>query len=70
MVNSDEKLAERIAFIHENVRTDVIVEQYIEGRELTVSVLGNQRLEVFPVWELRFDNLPKGTAPIATSKVK
>ena len=34
-------------------------EEFIEGRELTVGVLGNKRLEVFPVWEMFFDSLPE-----------
>jgi D-alanine-D-alanine ligase len=70
IVNDEQALADRVEFIHHTAMTDAIVEEYIEGRELTVSVLGNQRLSVFPVWELRFKSLPKGTEPIATSKVK
>ena len=70
VVDSDEKLAERVAFIHQNVGTDAIAEQYVEGRELYVSVVGNQRLTVLPTWELRFENLPKGSAAIATERAK
>lgn len=70
IVHDDEALAARVDFIHRNVSPAAIAEQYIPGRELTVGVLGNQRLEVFPVWELFFDSLPSGTEPIATSRVK
>lgn len=70
VVTTDEKLAERVAFVHERLNTDAIAEQYIEGRELYVGLLGNQRLETFPVWELSFDNLAEGAAAIATEKVK
>ena len=70
VVDSDEKLVERVAFIHERIKTDAIAEQYIEGRELYVGVMGNQRLKVMPIWELRFDNLGKGQRPIATERVK
>jgi D-alanine-D-alanine ligase len=70
VVTSDEKLRERVDFIHDHVQTDAVVEEYIEGRELYAGVLGNQRLQVFPVWEMRFGNLPEGTRPIATGKVK
>jgi len=70
VVDSDEKLVERVAFIHERIKTDAIAEQYIEGRELYVGVMGNQRLKVLPIWELRFDNLSKGQRPIATERVK
>lgn len=70
VVETDEKLAERVAFIHEYIGTAAIVEQYIEGRELYVGVLGNTRLRVLPVWELKFSNMGPGARHIATEKVK
>jgi D-alanine-D-alanine ligase len=68
IVDTDEKLAERVAFIHERVGSAAIAEQYIEGRELYVGVLGNTRLRVLPVWELKFGTM--GGELIATEKVK
>jgi D-alanine-D-alanine ligase len=70
VVNSDEKLIERAHFIHEKIGTDAMADQYIEGRELYVGLMGNQRLVALPIWELRFTNLPEGAEPIATEKVK
>ena len=70
VVDTDEKLAERVAFIHERIGTAAIAEQYIEGRELYVGVLGNERLRVLPVWELKFGSLAQGAWPIATEKIK
>jgi D-alanine-D-alanine ligase len=70
VVDTDERLAERVAFIHERIGTAAIAEQYIEGRELYVGVLGNQRLRVLPVWELKFGSLAPGARSIATEKVK
>jgi len=70
VVDTDERLAERVEFIHERIGTAAIAEQYIDGRELYVGVLGNQRLRVLPIWELEFGNLPAGAWPIATEKVK
>jgi D-alanine-D-alanine ligase len=70
VVDSDEKLVERVNFIHERIGTAAIAEQYIDGRELYVCVLGNDRLRVLPIWELEFGNLAQGTWPIATEKVK
>jgi D-alanine-D-alanine ligase len=70
LVESDEKLAERVRFVHERLGTDAIVERYIDGRELYVGVLGNHRLRVLPVWELSFRNLPEDAPRIATEKVK
>jgi D-alanine-D-alanine ligase len=57
IVDTDEKLAERVAFIHERIETAAIAEQFIEGRELYVGVLGNNRLRALPVWELKFGNM-------------
>jgi D-alanine-D-alanine ligase len=68
IVDTDEKLAERVAFVHERIGTAAIAEQYIEGRELYVGVLGNNRLRVLPVWELKFGTM--GGQAIATEKVK
>src|SRR6266853_2331847 len=70
VVDTDEKLAERVAFIHERIGTAAIAEQYIEGRELYVGVLGNDRLRVLPVWELQFGNMAEVAWRIATEKVK
>ena len=70
VVDSDEKLIERVTFIHERIGTAAIAEQYIEGREIYVGVLGNERLRVLPIWELRFENLAQGDWPIATEKAK
>ena len=64
------KLAERVAFIHESIGTDAIIEEYIDGRELYCGVMGNQRLQVLPVWEMTFANLPEGQRAIATERVK
>ncbi|HUP48649.1 MAG TPA: D-alanine--D-alanine ligase [Thermoanaerobaculia bacterium] len=70
IVESDEKLRERVAFIHQRNRTDAIAEQYIEGREFYAGVIGNVRLQVLPTWELVFENMPPGAVPIATAHVK
>ena len=70
IVHDDEKLTERVEFIHRTVNTDAIAEQYIEGRELYVGVLGNDRLQVLPVWEMVFPKLRDDAPRIATDKVK
>jgi D-alanine-D-alanine ligase len=70
VVDSDEKLKERVTFIHESIGTAAIVEQYIDGRELYVGILGNQALQALPVWELFFTNMPADARRIATDRVK
>ena len=69
-VGSDEQLRERVAFIHEKYDSDVIAEEYIEGRELYVSIMGNVRLNVFPIRELVFREVPPNEPKIATYKAK
>jgi hypothetical protein len=56
IVQDLETLAERVHFIHESFSQPAIAEEFIDGRELYVSVLGNgDRLEVLPIIEMVFD---------------
>ncbi len=70
VVPDEAHLLERVEFIHDSVGTDALVEEYIDGRELYVGVLGNQRLQILPILEMTFPNLPPGAPKIATEKVK
>jgi len=70
IVDNDEKLRERVAFIHQRSGADAIVEQFVDGREFYVGIIGNTRLQVLPVWELIFENMPPGAMSIATAQVK
>ncbi|HEY4369761.1 MAG TPA: hypothetical protein VGN07_21180 [Steroidobacteraceae bacterium] len=70
VIHEPDRLKERIEFIHEQTHSDALVEEYIEGRELYVGVIGNERLRTFPVWEMDFGTLPDVMAGIATRKVK
>jgi len=70
VVDSDAKLVDRVAFIHDVIETDAMVEEFIAGREIYVGVIGNNRLETFPFWELHIENLAEGSVRIATSKAK
>ncbi|HSY08434.1 MAG TPA: hypothetical protein VK820_07850 [Steroidobacteraceae bacterium] len=70
VVEDAARLKERIEFVHAQVGSDALVEEFIEGRELYVGVLGNERLTRLPVWEMVFGSLPESLAAIATRKVK
>jgi len=70
VVSNDDELAERVRLVHERQKTHAIAEEYIDGRELYVGVVGNERLQVFPVWELHFSRLPEDAPRIATERVK
>ena len=70
VVEDDDQLARRVQFIHDSLGTAAIVEQFIDGRELYVGVLGNERLDVLPVWEMSFAQMPENRWRIATERVK
>ena len=70
VVEDEDQLARRVQFIHESLGTAAIVEQFIDGRELYVGVLGNERLDVLPVWEMSFAQMPENRWRIATERVK
>ena len=69
-VETDEQFKERVQFIHDNHGNDAIAEEYVEGRELYVSLLGNRRLQVLPIRELVFQEVPPDEPKIATYKAK
>lgn len=70
IVYDDEKLMERVEFIHRTAESAAIAEQYIEGREIYVGVMGNERVTVLPPWEFFVENRPEGAPLIATGRGK
>ena len=69
-VENDDQFKERVAFIHDSHDSDVIAEEYIEGREFYVSIMGNAKLTVFPIRELVFKEVPPNEPKIATYRAK
>jgi len=69
-VENDAQLRERVELIQEKTQGDAIAEQYIDGRELYVTVLGNTKLTVLPFRELTFSDIENGIQRMATYKVK
>ncbi len=69
-VETDDQFRDRVQFIHEKFGCDVIAEEYIEGRELYVSILGNHRIQVLPIRELVFREVPPDEPKIATYRAK
>jgi len=67
---SIKELMERLDYIHAQFDSPALIEEYIEGRELYVGVLGNDKPEPLPVVELDLSKLPEGTPKIAGSEVK
>jgi D-alanine-D-alanine ligase len=67
---SEEEALERARFIHEKFHCDALIEEYIEGRELYLSVMGNRKLSVFPPREIFFHDVPEDMPKFATFKAK
>ena len=70
LVTTPEELKQRAEQLFSMLDGDAIVEQYIEGRELYVTVMGNKRLQVLPTRELVFNNVDDNIHRIATYNVK
>lgn len=70
VVNSVKELMERIHYIQEEFDSPALIEEYIEGREIYVSVLGNEHPEALPLIELDLSKLPEGMAKVAGTEVK
>ena len=70
VVRDDDALAERVAFIHDRIDTDAIVEEFIAGRELYVGVMGNEQPVAAAAHRDGVRRRVRREARIATFKVK
>ena len=69
-VRDEAEAIDRMRYIHQKFNCDVMIEEYIEGRELYLSVLGNHRLIVFPPREIFFEHVPEDAPKFATYHAK
>lgn len=70
VVSSIRELMERMDWLHQHFDSPVLIEEYVEGRELYVGILGNEKPEALPIVELDLSKLPEGTPRIAAAEVK
>ena len=70
VVNSIRELMERMDWLHANFDSPVLIEEYVDGREMYVGVIGNDKPEALAVVELDLSKLPDGTPRIASAEVK
>jgi D-alanine-D-alanine ligase len=70
VVNSIRELMERMDWLHQHFDSPVLIEEYVEGREIYVGILGNEKPEALPIIELDLSKLPEGTPRIAAAEVK
>lgn len=70
IVHSEEKLLERVEYIHTKIGEDAIIESFIPGKEIYVGVLGRINLSNLPLWELRFENVDEPSLEIYSEQAK
>ena len=63
-------LMKRVAVIHDELKDSALAEEFIEGREFYVSVIGNQDATALPPVELDFSGLPEGVPKVLDNKAK
>ncbi|MCC2678604.1 MAG: hypothetical protein K0R29_1180 [Pseudobdellovibrio sp.] len=69
-VENEKEAVARVEFIHEKYGVDAIIEEFIDGREVYVSILGNEKLKVFPPRELFFKQKGEDEPKFATYRTK
>ncbi len=70
LVRNPSALERRVRWVHRHCGHDAIAERYIEGREITVGLLGNRRPHCLPLWETHFEGLASGAPRIVTERIK
>ena len=58
VVDDEKSMVERVEFLHNKMNLDAIVEEYIDGREFYVSVIGKSKINVLPIREFIFQTIP------------
>ena len=70
IVHDDAKLKERVEFIHRTTNSTALAEEFIEGREIYVGVMGNDRVTALPAWEFAMTKKEDGAPLIASDRAK
>jgi len=70
VVENEVQLYKKIGDILDDYKQPALVEEFLNGREFTVAIIGNRPAEVLPPVEIKFDNLPKNLRPIDSYEVK
>ncbi len=69
IVRTQKELTERINAIHK-LKDSALIEEYIEGREFFVGLLGNNSPQILPILEVDFSGMPEGAPKILDAKAK
>jgi len=63
VVNNFKELKNQLDFLHKTYTQEILAEEYIDGRELNIAILGETPL---PISEIKFSGLPKDLPKIVT----
>ena len=69
-VENENDLQDRVRFIHDRFNMAAIAEEYIDGRELYLGMIGDKRLKALPLREMKFGQVPDEEPKMATYKAK
>jgi D-alanine-D-alanine ligase len=70
LVRDANALMRRVLLIHDEIDDDALAEEYIEGRELYVGVIGNGDAQALPPVEIDFSGFPEGAPRVLDEKAK
>jgi D-alanine-D-alanine ligase len=69
LVHNVKELMERISFVHTELKAPALIEEFIEGREIFVTVIGNDPMAAMPILEWDFSAAPDAPQ-FATAEAK
>jgi len=70
LVNNEKELRKMVKYVVTTYKQPAIVEEFLDGREFTVSIIGNSPARVLPIVEITFDYLPPGVNKFDSYEVK
>lgn len=70
LVHNEKELRKMVKFVITNYKQPALVEEFIDGREFTVGIIGNNPPRVLPLVEVTFDYLPEGVNKFDSYEVK
>jgi D-alanine-D-alanine ligase len=70
IVRDETELRTQVAHMIETYQQEALVERYIEGRELTCGLVGNENPHVFPILEIDMSTCPPDQQGLYTNHIK
>lgn len=70
LVRDEAELRRQVSYVIDGYRQPALVEEFLEGREFTVGIIGNDDLMLLPIREIRFDHCPADHGPIYSYQYK